>query len=205
LQIETGRGVLTLELTIEGDAVRRVCVDMGEPILDMARIPVELLDVPPNGRVVDVPVGQCVPIYGSGRWMDDCGLEPRMTCVSMGNPHLVMYCRKVAAVPLETVGPFFERQPIFPNRINVHFVEIQSSDEATIRTWERGSGITLACGTGACAACVAGVLTGRTGNRLLAHVPGGDLELHWAADNHVFLTGEAVEVFSGRISEKWGG
>jgi len=197
LRIETGRGVLTLELTIEGDRVRQVRVDMGEPILEPARIPVELPDLPPDGRAVDVPVGQYVPICGSGRWMDDCGLDPRMTCVSMGNPHVVMYCRNVAAVPLETVGPFFERQPIFPNRINVHFVQIQSPGEVTMRTWERGSGITLACGTGACAVCVAGVLTGRTARRVLAHLPGGDLELEWAAAGHIFLTGEAVEVFSG--------
>ena len=120
-----------------------------------------------------------------------------MTCVSMGNPHVVMYCRHVAAVPLEWLGPHFERLPIFPNRINVHFVQVHRRAKSTMRTWERGSGITLACGTGACAVCVAGVLTGRTGRQLLAHLPGGDLELDWAADNHVYMTGPAVEVFSG--------
>jgi diaminopimelate epimerase len=120
----------------------------------------------------------------------------------MGNPHVVFYCRHVAAVPLESLGPFFERQPIFPHRVNVHFVEVQSSGEVTMRTWERGSGITLACGTGACAVCVAGVLTGRTDRSLLAHLPGGDLKLQWAEDNHVYMTGEAVEVFSGEWCEE---
>src|SRR5438034_7077846 len=100
--------------------------------------------------------------------MEDCGLDPQMTCVSMGNPHLFLYCLHVDAVPLETIGPVLERQPIFPNRINVHFVQIHSPGEVTMRTWERGSGITLACGTGASAVCVAGVLAGRTERKILA-------------------------------------
>ena len=119
----------------------------------------------------------------------------------MGNPHAMLYCGHVAAVPLEWLGPHFERLPIFPKRTNVHFVQVQSPGEVTMRTWERGSGITLACGTGACAVCVAGVLTGRTDRRLVAHLPGGELELDWAADNHVYLTGEAVEVFRGEWEE----
>ena len=130
--------------------------------------------------------------------MEDCGFDERMTCVSMGNPHMVLYCKHVDSIPLESLGAFLECQPIFPNRINVHFVQVSGPTEVTMRTWERGSGITLACGTGACAVCVAGVLTGRTGRRIVAHLPGGDLELHWSEqDNHVFLTGPAVEVFSG--------
>ena len=116
----------------------------------------------------------------------------------MGNPHAILFCQQVAAVPLAILGPYFECQPIFPKRINVHFVEITSPEEVVMRTWERGSGITLACGTGACAVCVAGALSGRTGRQILAHLPGGDLELAWATDNHVYMTGEAVEVFSGR-------
>jgi diaminopimelate epimerase len=131
-------------------------------------------------------------------WFRDCGLEPRLTCVSMGNPHAVLYCRDVGRVPLETVGPRLEHLPIFPRRCNIHFVQVDGPAEATMRTWERGSGITLACGTGACSVCVAGVLTGRTDRRLLAHLPGGDLRLHWSeSDNHVYMTGPAVEVFSG--------
>jgi diaminopimelate epimerase len=99
---------------------------------------------------------------------------------------------------LERLGPILETAPVFPRRINVHFVQVHSPGEVTMRTWERGSGITLACGTGACAVCVAGVLTGRTNRQLLAHLPGGDLDLHWSEqDNHVYKTGPAVEVFSG--------
>ena len=202
LRIETGRGVLDLELEIAEGKVRRVRVAMGEPILEPARIPVEFPRPLDADRIVDFPADKYIPIGEPAAWMEDCGWAPRMTCVSMGNPHVVLYCRYVASVPLEWLGPFFERQPILPHRINVHFVQVRSPSEVTMRTWERGSGATLACGTGACAVCVAGVLTGRTGRKLLAHLPGGDLELHWAGDNRVHLTGEAVEVFHGQWEER---
>jgi diaminopimelate epimerase len=105
-------------------------------------------------------------------------------------------------VPLEAVGPVLETLPIFPRRINVHFVQVHSPHELTMRTWERGSGITLACGTGASAVCVAGALTKNSDRKTLIHLPGGDLELEWsAADNHVYMTGPAVEVFSGEWNE----
>lgn len=197
LTIETGRGILTLDLEIREGRVRRVTVDMGEPILDAAAIPTTL----PVPRVIDFPLAA----DGEGAEMvfRQAAVEPRLTCVSMGNPHAVFYTRRAAAVPLERFGPEWENAPIFPKRCNVHVVEVHSPDEVTMRTWERGSGITLACGTGACAVCVAGVLTGRTQRRLLAHLPGGDLELHWdAASNHVFMTGPAVEVFSGELLEE---
>lgn len=197
LKIETGNGVLGFELEITGGRVRRVRVDMGEPILEPARIPVELPLGFDADRIVDLPSNDYIPLSQPASWTKDCGWDRRITCVSMGNPHLVMFCRQVASVPLEILGPYFERQPIFPKRINVHFVEIKSSEEVVMRTWERGSGITLACGTGACAVCVAGALTNHTGRTILAHLPGGDLELDWTADNHVTMTGEAVEVFNG--------
>ncbi len=177
LRIETGNGVLALELEIADGKVGRVRVDMGEPILDPASIPVNLPRPIHADRIVDLPIGKHIPIGIPGAGMEDCGLDLRMTCVSMGNPHLIIYCRFVVSVPLESLGPFFERQPVFPNRINVHFVEVQSPGEVTIRTWERGTGVTLACGTGACAVCVAGALTGRTERKIRAHLPGGDLEL----------------------------
>ena len=114
LRIETGRGVLGLELEIADEKVRRVRVDMGEPILEPARIPVELPRPLPADRIVDVPADKYIPLGQPPRGLADCGWDPRMTCVSMGNPHVVMYCRHVAAVPLESLGPYFERQPIFP-------------------------------------------------------------------------------------------
>jgi diaminopimelate epimerase len=188
LTVETGRGVLTLELEIANDKVRQVRVNMGEPILEAERIPTTL----PGPRVVDYPLNGVEP------WHKDCGLDPRMTCVSVGNPHVVLYCRDVAKVPLEQVGPVLENSPLFPRRINVHFVQVQLPEEVTMRTWERGSGITLACGTGACSVAVAGVLSRRTGRRITAHLPGGDLQLEWSeADNHVYMTGPATEVFTG--------
>jgi diaminopimelate epimerase len=192
LKVETGRGVLTLHLTVKNGKVEQVRVDMGEPILDAEKIPTRL----PGPRVVDQPLASCGDLGGD--WQHACGLDPRVTCVSMGNPHVVLYCADVAKVPLEQVGPRLETAAVFPRRINVHFVQVHSPGEATMRTWERGSGVTLACGTGACAVAVAGVLTGRTGRRLVAHLPGGDLTLEWSdADNHVFKTGPATEVFRG--------
>jgi diaminopimelate epimerase len=117
----------------------------------------------------------------------------------VGNPHAILYCRAVARVPLAQVGPEWETAAWFPQRINVHFVQVHSPGEVTMRTWERGSGITLACGTGASAVCVAGVLTGRTQRRLLAHLPGGDLDLEWAAEaGPVCMPGPAEEVYSGQ-------
>jgi diaminopimelate epimerase len=108
----------------------------------------------------------------------------------------------VERYPVEALGPVLEHHPAFPRRVNVHFVTVLGADEVRMRTWERGSGITLACGTGACAVCVAGVLTGKTGRTILAHLPGGDLALEWAGDGHpVFMTGPATEVFSGEWDE----
>jgi len=189
--IETGRGVLTLDVRPTGPRQSQVRVDMGPPLLDAADIPVTGCG---RGRVVDAA---CAAVGPREPWWDACGLDPRMTCVSMGNPHAIFYCRDVAAVPLETVGPRIERHESFPRRVNVHFVEVLASDHVRMRTWERGSGITLACGTGASAVCVAGVLTGRTGPRLAADLPGGRLDLEWQGGGPVFMTGPAEEVFEG--------
>jgi diaminopimelate epimerase len=181
LKIETGRGVLALDLEVNDGRVRRVRVDMGAPILEAALIPTLFEGNPP----VNVPI-------------EAGDSELSVTVVSMGNPHLVAYVSDVDSVPLETLGPLLEHHRAFPRRVNVHIVEIKSPSEVKMRTWERGSGITLACGTGACAVCVAGVLTGRTGPKLLAHLPGGDLDLHWPSSaESVFMTGPATEVFSG--------
>jgi diaminopimelate epimerase len=196
LKIETGAGVLTLDVEVVDDLVERVRVDMGPPILEPAKIPVALPAFK-NDRVVDVPLEPYAALNQPADWAKACGLDPRMTCVSMGNPHVTIYCDDVAALSLEAIGPVLERLAIFPKRINVHFVQVHSPSEVTMRTWERGSGITLACGTGASAVCVSGALTGRTARKILAHLPGGDLELEWAENDHVYMTGPAVEVFSG--------
>jgi diaminopimelate epimerase len=203
MRIQTGRGVLTLSYTLDGAGkVAAVTVDMGEPILDPAGIPAALPASFRAARIVDVPLAPHVPIDAGAAWVKGCGLDARMTCVSMGNPHLVLYCARVSAVPLESIGPVLERQPIFPRRINVHFVQVDSRAHVTMRTWERGSGITLACGTGASAVCVAGVLSGRTDRRVTARLPGGELQLEWReADNQVYMTGPATEVFTGAWPE----
>ena len=193
--VETGRGVLTLEVARTGPRSSRVRVDMGEPILEAAEIPVAVA----GDRVV---AAACAALGAEDAWWRDCGLDPRMTCVSMGNPHVVFHCDDVDGVPLEAVGPRIETHALFPRRINVHFVQVLSPGHVRMRTWERGSGITLACGTGASAVCVAGVLTGRSGRRITADLPGGSLDLEWADSGRVFMTGPAEEVFEGVW---WGG
>ena len=185
LQIETGAGVLPIELEIENDRVRRAKVDMGEPILEAARIPTTLEGNP----VTDAPL----TIDGN---------TMAVTCVSMGNPHAVTYVDELTDDWVLGIGPKAEVSEAFPNRVNAEFVQVLSPSEIRMRVWERGSGETLACGTGACAVCVAGVLTGRTERQIVAHLPGGDLELHWREDGRVMMTGPAVEVFSGVWGEE---
>jgi diaminopimelate epimerase len=182
LQIETAAGVLTLGLEIgDGDKVSRVCVNMGRPALRAADIPVAL----ESERIVN----ESIEIGGQ-----TCS----MTCVSMGNPHAVFFCEDLDEIELGKIGPLVEHHDLFPNRINAHFVKVAGPGEFTMRTWERGSGITMACGTGACACVVAGVLTGRCERQVRAHLPGGDMDLNWCEeDDCVYMTGPAVEVFTG--------
>jgi diaminopimelate epimerase len=192
VRVETASGVKGIDKILRNGKVVAATVDMGEPILTPADIPVKL----PGRQIVDAPLK---PLgLPEGDWRQQAGLQDGMTCVSMGNPHVILYCADVSAVPLEQVGPVVEHASIFPDRINLHVVQINSPGEAMMRTWERGSGVTLACGTGASAVCVAGVLTGRTERKLLVHLLGGDLNIEWRqTDNHVFMTGPAVEVFDG--------
>jgi len=182
LNIETGNGILTVGLIIdENDKVRKVCVNMGRPVLSPHDIPVNL----PGDKVIAQPI----KVFGE---------ELSITCVSMGNPHAVFFCDDVRLIELETLGPAIEKHSLFPNRTNVHFVQIDKPAEFTMRTWERGSGITMACGTGACAACVAAALNGRQQRICTGHLPGGDLDLNWCEqDNCVYMTGPAEEVFEG--------
>lgn len=181
LMIETGRGVLTVELEIVDGKVAQVTVDMGEPILKATEIPTLLPGDPPIEVPLEVP-----------------GRTFAVTAVNTGNPHAVIFADPDLA---SEYGRAIETCREFPRRANVHFVRVQTRDEVTMRTWERGSGLTLACGTGASAVCVAGVLADRTHRKLLAHLPGGDLHLEWAANNHVFMTGPATEVFHGDFPE----
>ena len=184
LRIETGRGILALELEVTGDKVSRVRVDMGEPLLEAARIPTTLTGNPPTNAPLTIQ-----------------GQTYAVTCVSMGNPHCVQFVDDVGRALVHSVGPLIEKDEHFPKRTNVEFVQVLSPGEVKMRVWERGSGETWACGTGACAVAVAGAITGRTDRRLVAHLLGGDLELEWAGTGHVYMTGPAVEVFSGEWPE----
>jgi diaminopimelate epimerase len=181
LRIETGAGILALDLQIKHGLAELITVDMGEPITAPERVPTTLATEP----VVDLPV-----TFEGGAL--------KVTCVSMGNPHCVVFVPTASDELVLGLGPKVENDARFPRRTNVEFVEVLSRTELRQRTWERGSGETWACGTGASAVCVAGVLTGRTEREVLIHLLGGDLNLRWdSATNHVFLTGGAVEVFAG--------
>jgi diaminopimelate epimerase len=182
LRVQTDAGVLRLDLTLDAAGkVGKVRVDMGAPVLDPQRIPVAL-----GG---DKVVGMSVPLAGK---------VLSVTCVSMGNPHAVFFTEALARVPLGDWGPKLERHPLFPRRMNVHFAQVHKPDRVKMITWERGSGQTLACGSGACAVCVAGVLNGKTQRAITVQLPGGELSLEWDEEsNHVFMTGPATEVFTG--------
>ncbi|MBM4092068.1 MAG: diaminopimelate epimerase [Planctomycetes bacterium] len=189
LRIETRAGVLGLDLELKHGKVERVRVDMGRPILRPDRIPTTLA----GDQVVE-------------RDLDVAGQTLRVTCVSMGNPHCVTFVDAATDAMVHGLGPLLENDRRFPARSNVEFVEVVSRTEVRQRTWERGSGETWACGTGASAVCVAGVLSGRTERRIVVHLLGGDLEVEWdAGTDHVFMTGPAVEVFSGDWPEEPGG
>jgi len=181
VRVETRAGVKTINVFQRDGRVVAAKVDMGEPGLLRREIPM-------TGAAERRCIGESLTVDGE---------EIEIACVSMGNPHCVIFVPDVEAVELERVGPAIENHEAFPRRTNVHFVQVLSSQEARMRTWERGSGVTLACGTGASAVCVAGALTGRTGRRLLVHLPGGDLDLEYADYGRVFMTGPAVEVFTG--------
>jgi diaminopimelate epimerase len=190
MKVETGRGVLDLALKIDNGKMVEATVNMGPPILDLEKIPVDAqwLGATAHPRIFHIPT--------------DGRIGVPATFVSMGNPHAVIYSDDVSKVDLEKIGPQLERHKAFPRRMNIHFVQVHSAGEVTMRTWERGSGITLACGTGAAAVCVAGVLVGKTGRKVLIHLPGGDLKLEWpeassTGDDSVYMTGAATEVFTG--------
>ena len=179
LTVETGAGILTVSMKYG-----LVTVDMGEPIFNADKIPVDG--------------------YGSQKLVAEPivvdGVRYKMTCVSMGNPHCVIFVDDIAEVDLEHVGPKFETNKIFPRKTNTEFVQVVGKDRLRMRVWERGSGITLACGTGACATAVAANLNGFAGKKSTVVLDGGELQIDWRDNNHIFMTGAAEKVFAGEFN-----
>ncbi len=183
ISIETKGGIKYLDLTVEGGKVVLVKVNMGAPILAPDQIPVTL----GGARCIEQPV------MVSGK-------EYKITCVSMGNPHAVTFVDDTESLPLAQIGPEFEHLEIFPDRVNTEFVQVLNRKEVNMRVWERGSGETLACGTGACATVVACVLNDRTEHEITVHLLGGDLFLHYDEERDtVWMTGPAAIVCDGEI------
>lgn len=184
ISVLTGSGIKYLDLTVEDGKVTTVKVDMGAPILEAERIPVAA----DNSPVVDEPI-------------EAGGQEYRMTCVSMGNPHCVVRVDDVDGLELDKIGPRFEHHPRFPQLVNTEFVRVLDRQTVQMRVWERGSGETWACGTGACAVTVACILNGWTEDEVLVRLRGGDLRIRWDRQkNTVFMTGPATTVFDGEIA-----
>lgn len=182
--IETGKGVLTLDLkTGTNGKVEMVTVDMGEPILKPSLVPI----VWPGE---DPVINQEIEVQGK---------KYRFTAVSMGNPHCVIYVDDADAFPVREIGPIIENHPLFPRRVNVEFVSVRGKDHLYQRTWERGTGETLACGTGACAVTVSSILNGKTGRSVRIDLRGGTLHVEWKENGSVMMTGPAKEVFSGEV------
>jgi len=183
ITLETKAGIKYITL-LEGDAkARKVTVDMGEPILNPELIPVDIDEEP----VLNYP-------------LDIDGKIWKISCVSMGNPHAVVFTEGIKDFDLPVLGPKFEKNPIFPKKTNTEFIEVIDRNTLSMRVWERGAGETLACGTGACAAAVAAILNGYCDRKITIHLLGGDLEIEWReSNNHVYMTGEAVTVFEGTI------
>jgi diaminopimelate epimerase len=177
--IHTLAGIITPRL--QGNS--QVKVDMGFPQLTAAAIPTTLAN--PDHKVINCP-------------LEVAGQSWLVTCVSMGNPHCITFVEDVAAIPLETIGTLFEHHPLFPQRINTEFIEVIRPDYLKMRVWERGAGITLACGTGACASVVAGVLTNKCDRICTVELPGGCLIIEWSTDGRVYMTGPAQRVFRGK-------
>ncbi len=183
LQIETLSGIKTLKLQVSGGEVTSVTVNMGRPVFDPEQIPVRWHD----SKMVEEPIAVAGRLY-------------KLTCVSMGNPHAVTFVDQVDNLDLIRLGPSFENHSLFPDRINTEFVQILDRKNLRMRVWERGSGETLACGTGACASVAAAVVTGRCDPAVTVHLNGGDLQIEWDRDrDEIMMTGPAAIVFDGWI------
>lgn len=183
ISVETKSGIKYLDLFVEDGKVKTVKVDMGEPILTAKDIPV----VYDKEKMIGEPITVA-------------GTEYEMTCVSMGNPHAIVWVDDTKSLDLEKIGPDFENHKMFPERVNTEFIQILDRNTVNMRVWERGSGETWACGTGACATAVACILNGKTEDEVLVHLLGGDLKIQYDREsNHVFMTGPATVVFDGEI------
>lgn len=186
ITLETKSGIKHITL-LEGDEItRKVMVDMGEPILESKLIPVDIEESPAISYPLEVD-----------------GKVWEISCVSMGNPHAVVFIQDINKLNLPVIGPKFEKHPIFPRKTNTEFVEVIDRSTLNMRVWERGAGETLACGTGACAAAVAAIVNEYVDRKVLVHLLGGDLEIEWnEKNNHVYMSGKAVTVFEGEIFYK---
>ena len=174
-----------LDLTVENGKATQIKVNMGEPILEAAQVPV----VSENEQVIDEPI-----------YISETGETYHMTCVSMGNPHAVVFMEDVEQLAIEKIGPYFENHKRFPNRTNTEFVKVLDRNNVQMRVWERGTGETLACGTGCCATAVACILNGYTDDEVTVHVLGGKIKIFWnREENVVYMTGPAETVFEGEI------
>ena len=178
LAVETGAGILTVSMKYD-----LITVDMGEPIFEADKIPVDGFD---SKKIVAEPI-------------EVDGVTYKMTCVSMGNPHCVVFVDDIKSVDLEHIGPKFETHKLFPRKTNTEFVQVVGKDKLRMRVWERGSGITMACGTGACATAVAANLNGKAGRKSTVILDGGELNIDWRENNHIFMTGAAEKVFAGEF------
>lgn len=186
ISVSTKAGIKYLSLTAQNGKVQKVRVDMGEPILSPSKIPC-LFE---GETAVDRPI----EVLGEGY---------KVTCVSMGNPHAVVYMEDVKNLEIEKIGPAFENHKMFPKKTNTEFIKVLNPNELEMRVWERGAGETWACGTGACASLVATVLNGKCERKAVLHLRGGDLIIEWdEKTNHVFMTGPAVTVFTADIDYK---
>ena len=183
LTVETLAGIMRPEILLENGKATRVRVDMGRPRLTKGEIPVRGEAGAP-ARPITITLADGQTFVG--------------TAVSMGNPHVVIFVENMAELDLAAIGPQIETHELFPKKVNVEFVQVLSPDKVRMRVWERGAGITLACGTGSCATLVAGVLTGRLSRSATIQLDGGDLEIEWPSDDaSVFMTGPTTEVFRG--------
>ncbi|MFW5867637.1 MAG: diaminopimelate epimerase [Armatimonadota bacterium] len=186
LTFETLAGIIKPSLTVEEGVVTSVTVDMGEPRLARR-------DIPMTGEPADEPV--------IDEELDVDGQTVRITAISVGNPHCIQFVESVEEAPVLTMGPKIEYHPAFPNRTNVEFIEIVDRENVKMRVWERGAGETLACGTGATATCVACSINDLTERSIEVELLGGTLQIEWRDDNHLFMTGPAVEIYTGELSE----